>query len=56
MVLLEKIKEKFELEMRRHQEERNRELSDIKYQIKGAVAEITEDVHKKIKEAFGRSR
>jgi hypothetical protein len=54
--LLDKIKAKFNEEMRSHQEERNRELSDIKYQIKSAVSDITENASKRMKESFSRCR
>lgn len=54
--LLEKIKEKESREMRKYQEERNHELADIKYQIKGAVSEITDHVAGKIKETYTKAR
>ena len=42
--------------MKMFQEERNSLLADLKYQIKGGIAEITENVNKKMKENYTRSK
>ena len=54
--LMEKVKSKYSEEMKLQQEERNRELADLKYQIKSAVSEITDHVTRKIKETYSKAR